>query len=53
MSTFKPTPSMVQAAQSIFETMAIEQTIRPIVEKIQQEVIDAIEPIYRQSKKVY
>jgi len=44
---------MVQAAQSIFETMAIEQTIRPIVEECQRKVLERINPFeYRSGKPI-
>ena len=39
MQKFEPTPSMVDAAQAVFLTIAFVQTIRPVVLKYQTEIL--------------
>lgn len=38
-NTFKPTDEQILAAETLFASMAAVQTIRPIVQKIQQEAL--------------
>lgn len=36
---FKPTPGMIAAAENLFLALAIEQTIRPVVEGYQRQIL--------------
>lgn len=39
LAPFKPTPDMMTAAENLFLSMALEQTIRPIVEGYQRKIL--------------
>lgn len=41
MKQFSPTPEMIAAAETCFAAMAYTQTVAPVIEAIQQKVLDA------------
>ena len=51
-NTFKPTEEMIKAAKLVFLAMAHVQTVRPVVEGYQREILADISPINRYNGKV-
>lgn len=48
---FKPTPEQIEATKAVFMAMAYVETIRPIVQKYQREILEQIDARNRETGK--